>query len=704
MDWGAGVGVGLERIELSREPDFALGPVTIRPSLSRLEGSASLRVQPQVMRVLVALARRPGGVVTREELVEACWAGGIVSDETLGRCVSRLRAALTEAGALDTRIEPVSRSGYRLVPPEPAGDPILLEPAPADDAPGPVPQRRRRLPLLLLAAASFALAGAAFLMREAPEGWEAGEVRALTLGDHAESDPALSPDGTAVVFTRIMPGDSQDLFLRPTDGGPEISLTAGPGIKVAPSWSPDGKRLAYIHSDGEGPCSVHVMDMPSGIGREVAPCIGAMFTSLAWTADGTGLIMSAAEPGGPPRLVLRSLADGTSRPLTSPPNSGFGDHFATVSPDGGRLAFARRSAPGAFALMLLDLETGAERALTDDAARLIDIAWAPDGRGLFVSLQMEGDTGIWWFAAEGGGRRRLFPGLQALGYLGVAAQAPVMVLESRVDRSSLVRLDPVTGAETVLTDSGRLDRHPAAGPGGRIAFVSDRSGTAELWLREPDGATRQLTRLGSTFLIDPRWSPDGARIAFAASVGGNVDIHMLELGTGRVERVATTPDMEDGPGFSADGRTLYFVSHGRKGSQVYGKKLYTGDSSLYPVMPAAGFAESPDGRWHYAVSPDARRLTRRPAGGGEAETLFDAGGSLIADMALGPDGPILLLRDGGITRGGRLVRVGPGGVSLLLPGAASARYGFTLADGAIVVTRDETPEIRLHAVRFEPAR
>src|SRR5690349_5475715 len=87
-------------IDLGREPDFVLGPVTVTPSTCEVAAEAETwRLEPRVMQVLVALWRAEGRVVSRSELVSSCWNDRIVGDDALNRCIARLRRLFEIAGA-----------------------------------------------------------------------------------------------------------------------------------------------------------------------------------------------------------------------------------------------------------------------------------------------------------------------------------------------------------------------------------------------------------------------------------------------------------------------------------------------------------------------------------------------------------------------------------------------------------------------------
>jgi len=102
------------RVDLAREPAFQLSAVHVRPATREVVGFAGLRevLEPRVMQVLVALARRRGEVVSRDELIDSCWSGQVVGDDAVSRCVASLRRLAALCGGL--AIETIPRVGYRL--------------------------------------------------------------------------------------------------------------------------------------------------------------------------------------------------------------------------------------------------------------------------------------------------------------------------------------------------------------------------------------------------------------------------------------------------------------------------------------------------------------------------------------------------------------------------------------------------------------
>ncbi len=102
--------------DLARE--LTVGDWRVRPLLGVIErASRTVRLQPRVMDLLLRLARSPGEVVTREELFADVWAGVVVSDDVLTRCVSNLRAALGDARHGRHHVATVAKRGYALTAP-----------------------------------------------------------------------------------------------------------------------------------------------------------------------------------------------------------------------------------------------------------------------------------------------------------------------------------------------------------------------------------------------------------------------------------------------------------------------------------------------------------------------------------------------------------------------------------------------------------
>src|SRR5262245_38111187 len=72
-------------------------------------------LEPQVFDLLALFARRPDGVVARDELINTIWAGRFVADTTIDSRIAAARRAIGDSGSLQALIRTVPRRGFRFV-------------------------------------------------------------------------------------------------------------------------------------------------------------------------------------------------------------------------------------------------------------------------------------------------------------------------------------------------------------------------------------------------------------------------------------------------------------------------------------------------------------------------------------------------------------------------------------------------------------
>src|ERR1700761_5214671 len=101
-------------MQLAHEAALAVGWLQVSPATREVEWPGGREVlQPRVMQVLVVLAHARGAVVSRDDLIGACWDGRIVSEDAINVVVAQVRKLAQRTGAF--RLETISRVGYRLV-------------------------------------------------------------------------------------------------------------------------------------------------------------------------------------------------------------------------------------------------------------------------------------------------------------------------------------------------------------------------------------------------------------------------------------------------------------------------------------------------------------------------------------------------------------------------------------------------------------
>lgn len=562
-------------IELAIEAPFRLRALQVTPAaLEICRGQEVVTLEPRVMQVLVALNRAAGRVVSREELLELCWEGRIVGDDSLNRSVSQLRKVL--AGEDGVSIDTIPRVGYRLkceaeapveaVKPDPAA---LSEPAsmpapetalkPAAALPNLRLSSRAKISASIGVLAICGIAGALALSVDAPKNWSATGVRPLTQEAGVEMFPAIAPDGLMVAYA-AGPGfwETRDIHVRNVSLGDAtpMHITDTPEQDEShPAWSPSGDRLAFLRETAEGQCTIVVVTPPNGAERSVSPCTDA-YAGLAWL-NANEVIVGRRAPGARARqLIAVDITSGQSRPLTDPPADMLGDAAPSVSGDGRWVAFRRTAALGSDAIYLLNTRQGTIRPLTDDGWKAAGFTWANDGRTLFFSSNRGGDFGLWAIdTARASEPRRVTLGMLPLGRLSADRQTRQIAVETGRIQVNLARIGSSGEGKAPLTTGEGTDWDPDVRADGTTIFASDRSGTNQIWTRRPDGRYVRLTDMNASYVYAPRWSPNGQQIVFLAVVDGRTDIYMIRPDGSGLVRVT-----KDG---TPKGRALWSSDNGQ---------------------------------------------------------------------------------------------------------------------------------------------
>ncbi len=130
------------------------------PALNKLQrGSQATHLEPRAMELLVFLARYPGDVLSRDELLSGVWPGLVVGDDALTQAIIKLRKALGDDPREPNYIQTVPKRGYRLIAPVSPATPIGHS--------SPTLRKKQQRRLLPLALAGVALIAAAlYLLRD----------------------------------------------------------------------------------------------------------------------------------------------------------------------------------------------------------------------------------------------------------------------------------------------------------------------------------------------------------------------------------------------------------------------------------------------------------------------------------------------------------------------------------------------------------
>ncbi len=219
--------------------------------------------------------------------------------------------------------------------------------------------------------------------------------------------PKVSPDGRQVAFTAL-----GDLWLLNVGNPEPAQLTNDPFLDVDPTWSRDGRRLAYVSDRrGTGTMDLYVRDMATGEDRRVTGTEEDLLQP-SWSPDGRTLavFMREASDWQAADLYLVDLATGKMRKIydkLSMPSA------PSWSADGRKLSvlalrtWSNRFRRGDNAFFTIDLETGKGQFTTPDDRRSLAArsqfgpTWSPDGKqiayldqGLLWTVAVDGEGGL----------------------------------------------------------------------------------------------------------------------------------------------------------------------------------------------------------------------------------------------------------------------------------------------------------------------
>jgi TolB protein len=263
---------------------------------------------------------------------------------------------------------------------------------------------------------------------------------------------------TRIAWVRETEAEKQ-IMVSDWDGSDPQALT-GASINLLPSWTPDGKTVAFTSFRGGAGAHLYTVDAISKQVRSLL-LMGDFTTGAAYSPDGARLLFSSSQNDNTD--VYLAKADGTG-----------------------------------------------VRRLTD--ARGIDISasWSPDGKRVAFISERAGTPQLYTMAADGSDVRRItFQG----NYNQEPAWSPKgdLIAFSGRDEHRVFDLYTVAvegGKVTRLTQNLGTNEKPAWSPNGRyLLFSSTRGGKRQIWMTQPDGSNQRQVTSEKVGASDPAWGP-----------------------------------------------------------------------------------------------------------------------------------------------------------------------------------------------------
>lgn len=214
------------------------------------------------------------------------------------------------------------------------------------------------------------------------------------------------PNGTTIAYSTYLPAAIVVLDLQTNRSR---TLASGNGIYISPVFSPDGESVVYAHGVDDG-TDIYVSPLAGGGQRRLSVGRGSDNVTPSFSPDGRRIAFMSQRAGHPELWTMD--ADGTN-PETLTLDFGENVYRANPdwSPDGQRLAFQSQFG-STFQVMTIALRDKSMKQLTSDG-RNEEPSWAPDGRHLAFSSNRSGVKQLWVLDVETGRTRQLTRGAPA---------------------------------------------------------------------------------------------------------------------------------------------------------------------------------------------------------------------------------------------------------------------------------------------------
>ena len=634
---------------------YEFGPFRLEPAERKLSRNDELVViTPKAFDTLLLLVRNSGHLLEKEELIRALWPDSFVEEGNLSNNIFVLRKALGEDPQY---IETVPKRGYRFVgavrqlpsPPLRHQEKPRLElasPATQRSAPDasslilshsvhPTPPtvaafvRWRKLSAWLSAGAVciVVVAFAYLKWRHPPESSPLIAVPLTALPGWADF-PAISPDGMQVTFewTGEKEFTAFDLYVKTLGNENLLRLTNDPAVHLAPTWSPDGKQIAFqrVAKNGGG---IYVVPAQGGAVTKLHSTNASFDRSMhiSWSPDGRTIAFPDSPfPGGHKRLQLLYLQTLHSIPIEHD-DSCIEEVLPAFSPDGKQLAYAcsLASRQGEFGLSVATADGRAPRIIKETSGWLNGLDWEPDGKTLIFTEHHTGEEhGVLreLNTKNGSVRDRTFSADSKFSNdFSVRANRLAYVVSSGVHQVlwRAVLLHPRM-PHMKLISTTRDQFCPRYSPDGKhIAFSSNRGGPPEIWMSDPDGQNvARLTDLKSMVAGSPTWSPDSHKIAFdsrSRTPTGQIraDIYIVDIVEKSPRKLSTDTPGAFNPFWSHDGKWIYFVggNDDASGGRIYRVPPQGGKSEVLTMARGYWPIESFDGQTLYFAENSGTSFT-----------------------------------------------------------------------------------------------
>ncbi len=231
---------------------------------------------------------------------------------------------------------------------------------------------------------------------------DGSDVTPLSPEDAEDTAPTWSPDGQKIAFVSQRDGN-REIYVMDADGQNVVNVTRHPADDWTPAWSPDGSQLAFA-SIRTGGWEIFVIDTACLSAPETCPDNLTQITaddsgniSPVWSPDGSRFAFNSKMSGNWDIYTMATDGSDIRQVTTTPEN----DLAPAWSPDGSQIAF-ETNRDGNVEIYVLDANGGEARNVTNlSLANDHGPTWSPDGQQLVFYSNREGNWDIFSTTLDG---------------------------------------------------------------------------------------------------------------------------------------------------------------------------------------------------------------------------------------------------------------------------------------------------------------
>lgn len=438
------------------------------------------------------------------------------------------------------------------------------------------------------------------------------------ISEDADTPPTFSPDGKRFAIVRGQPQAGEvSLVLANADGTAEQPLRKyklsdfAPTVWPFPSWSPDGETIAFAHRTrelGERVTNVVTISVKDGTEKRITSQRWALIGALAWLADGSALIITAADPESYPsrQIWYVSYPGGEARRITNDANNYLG---LNLTADSTALAAVEAEQTSKVWIAPNGDAAQATQLTSNRSDGILGVAFTPDGRIVYTS-SARAYQDLWIMNADGSDQRQL-------------------------------TTDAKGNSGPVVSSDGRY-----------IVFASNRAGTLNIWRMDIDGGNPKQLTSGSRDQR-PALSPDGQSVFYTANESEKQSVRKVPIAGG--DSMQLTDYSAASPIVSPDGKQILcgFIDEVKRRWSLAIIPIEGGPPiKTFDISPLqARFQWDPDGRaFLYTVTRDGvTNIWRQPLDGGPAKQMTDFKSDQIFRFSWSSDGKQLVMARGAVS-------------------------------------------------------